>query len=178
MKNHLTMTLALVLTALIFLSGCGPKYTYKVNLVSPKPFEANWFKDKNVSIKFTPTAETVEMELFNLTEKTLVIAWSRAIFIDPEGKRHKVVHGEPRAEDIGKIQRPTRIGPKGSFSDTVHPADYFKLVGEPPYQEMNRKMILSGPASGTIQLNLPLEGPGISEYYKFKFSVQAQEATR
>jgi hypothetical protein len=148
------------------------------------------FKDKMISITIQKRSNGFTFDLKNKTSHSLKIIWDEAVYIDTEGKSHRVLHEGIKLMQKDNPQTPTVIARNGTISDAIFVSDYFILSG---YKWINIDLLndfaslenssdnilkrmrdgANGYLNKNIQILLPIKIENIVNEYIFIFNINS-----
>ena len=164
----------------------GPKYKFS-------------FEDKLVRINWYTDSRQILLKLENKTNRTIIIPWDEAAYVDPDGFSHRVIHISIDYNDKEKPQPPSVIVRNEKLEESILPSDYIKwtnssgdasspnwLVQPFLYDYVTYKPSKEFPSDvlnnfkGAVNLNiskdyqvlLPLKIDGITYEYIFTFRIE------
>ena len=105
--------------------NAAKKYgTQKVDSVSGDSNYNLLFEDDLVKILWYVDSRSIAFLINNKTNRSIKIPWDEAVYIDENGRNHRVMHSGIKYIDRESPQVPSIIVRKGALEDIVFPTDY------------------------------------------------------
>jgi hypothetical protein len=145
-----------------------------------------FFEDEMVKIAWVPGTEGISFALHNKTKHSIKLLWNEAVFIDPQGTSHRVMHNGVKFNDRNGDQPATVIPRLGNISDNIVSVDQVRLAGEAgwitddflptpiAFSEVQAEEFAAQvtPYIGkTFQVLLPLQIEDVTNEYIFSFKI-------
>jgi hypothetical protein len=155
---------------------------YEFVLVAPVENPDLSYTDENIVLRFTyPLSDIKQIgfEVYNKTTEPIILDWSKAAFIAPDGTYERVYHYNVGyvVVDGGGALSPSFIAPKSKLSDCVSRTRQIKWNSyshEWSEDAMFPSLYQDAEAykNKTFSIFLPIEANGKNKYYKFTFLVR------
>ncbi|MFH1783931.1 MAG: hypothetical protein ABH868_03420 [bacterium] len=153
-------TIVVLICFVVLFAGCAPRYYYSIGLdeveISNKEFEIDnklviekrydtqkiieieekgiekySFEDEIIKIVWKPEVTKFSFVLTNKTDKTILIIWDKAMYIDENGEKQKVMGFFTKYYLRYNAQKHRVIRKKSTIKETIHPVNkvFTKVVG-------------------------------------------------
>ncbi len=185
----------LFITVLLLLTGCTQSpYHYSFSLIEPYVKNLK-YEDRDISFQFTPTAEHIQVSMYNKSENSVHFISDKAEYIDPWGESHNILFGWAFASAMKDFVRNNlylnsiRIDPKsaseGNIWINIWPGpggdigEGWVTVKDTEIEYLDHGMLPEYAYQGngtefkdtTFSLILPIEFSGYMRNYEFTFMI-------
>ena len=148
-------------------------YTYAYTLTEPMNQNRLEYQDAIALCRLIPKEKEIGVEIYNLSDKPIMVDWDKVQFVDPEGLLHTVVHELVPLADISRRQTPSLIMPQGMLSDSVAPKDYVftTITGWEQRSIFPRSAAASGLKGQSFGVTIPIKIENEVKLYALKFAI-------
>ncbi len=187
----------LFISILLLIAGCTTYQPYRYSFSLIDPYVKNLkYEDRDISFQFTPTAEHIQVSMYNKSENSVYFVRDKAEYIDPNGESHNILFGwifanamkdfvrshrylseiriDPKSASEGNIWINIWPGPGGDIGDdsqitiTDTAIDYLDHYMFPEYEFQGDGTELK---DTTFSIILPIEFSGYMKNYEFTFMI-------